>query len=96
MIKRKYKFGSKRSIKNKVVDKFDDLPGVTILKPLKGVDDNLMENLTTFFNIDYPYYELIFCIQDENDPAIDVVKRLMAKYPIIDTKLFYGKKSHKK
>jgi ceramide glucosyltransferase len=74
------------------VDKFDDLPGVTILKPLKGVDDNLMENLTTFFNIDYPYYELIFCIQDENDPAIDVVKRLMAKYPIIDTKLFYGKK----
>lgn len=78
------------------MDKFDDLPGVTILKPLKGVDDNLMENLTTFFNIDYPYYELIFCIQDENDPAIDVVKRLMAKYPIIDTKLFYGKKSHKK
>lgn len=67
-----------------------DLPGVSIMKPLKGVDDNLYENLRTFFNIDYPQYELIFCVQDAADPAIDIVKKLIAEYPVIDAKLYYG------
>jgi ceramide glucosyltransferase len=56
-----------------------------------GVDENLLENLETFFVIDYPYYEVLFCVQDNLDPAITVVKRLIEKYPKIDAKLFSGK-----
>ncbi|RZF41192.1 hypothetical protein LSTR_LSTR011573 [Laodelphax striatellus] len=65
-------------------------PGVTILKPLMGVDPNLSNNLETFFTMNYPLYEILFCIEDKNDPAILPVKRLMEKYPQVDTQLFIG------
>lgn len=67
-----------------------ELPPVSVLKPLKGVDPNLEMNLETFFKMDYPEYELLFCVQEFNDPAIDVVKRLMNKYPQIDAQLVLG------
>lgn len=69
------------------------LPGVSILKPLTGVDPNLYANLETFFNMNYPKYELLFCIENDWDPAIMVVQSLLSKYPQMDAKLFVaGKK----
>uniref|UniRef100_H2YPF1 ceramide glucosyltransferase n=1 Tax=Ciona savignyi TaxID=51511 RepID=H2YPF1_CIOSA len=69
-----------------------EVRGVSILKPLKGVDTNLEDNLETFFEIDYPQFEILFCIQDANDPAIDVVQRLISKYPGVDAKIVSGGK----
>ncbi|OWF51098.1 Ceramide glucosyltransferase [Mizuhopecten yessoensis] len=66
----------------------ENLHGVSILKPLTGVDPNLYKNLETFFNQKYPAYELLFSVQDENDPAIMVVQSLIQKYPKVDAKLF--------
>jgi ceramide glucosyltransferase len=54
---------------------------VTVLKPLKGADDCLEENLRSFFNLDYPGFELIFGVRDYNDPAVHIVKTLQAEYP---------------
>lgn len=36
-------------------------------------------------------FELLFCLQDESDPALMVVKALMEKYPKVDAKIFIGK-----
>src|SRR4051794_28493709 len=36
----------------------DYTPPVTIFKPLKGVDEDLEANLRTFFELDYPAYQL--------------------------------------
>ncbi|KAJ8985845.1 hypothetical protein NQ317_006216 [Molorchus minor] len=65
-------------------------PGVTILKPLMGVDPHLVSNLETFFTMNYPMYEILFCIEDENDPALDVVKTLVERYPKVSTDVFVG------
>lgn len=65
-------------------------PGVSVIKPLMGVDENLSHNLETFFHMDYPAYELLFCVQDANDAAFLVVEELFKKYPNSDAKLFVG------
>ena len=72
----------------------DHAPPVTILKPLKGIDEGLEANLRTFFQIDYPVYQLLFGVADAHDPAIDVVKRLLAEFPDHDGRLVIGNPVH--
>jgi ceramide glucosyltransferase len=56
-------------------------PGISILKPLKGIDDNLFDNLASICMQDYPMYEIIFGLQDYNDPAYKVARKIKEKYP---------------
>ncbi|MFH1437009.1 MAG: glycosyltransferase [Pseudomonadota bacterium] len=65
-------------------------PRVSILKPLKGMDDGLRENLESFFTLDYPDYEIIFGADDADDPAILAAKSLMAGHPDREVKLSIG------
>ena len=62
-----------------------DLPPVTVLKPLHGMEPLLEECLESFFRQDYPVYELIFGARSESDPALAVVESLKRKYPHIPT-----------
>ncbi|HUI68271.1 MAG TPA: glycosyltransferase [Nitrospirota bacterium] len=57
------------------------LPPVSVLKPLRGLDDNLFDNLASFCIQDYPEYEILFSLQDHNDPAYKVAKKIQDKYP---------------
>lgn len=65
-------------------------PPVTILKPLKGMDEGLEENLRSFFKLDYPVYQLLFGVTDPNDPAIPIVERLLAEFSTRDARLVVG------
>ena len=87
-----FRFRSYKFHKKPIFIDRDKLPGVSIIKPLMGVEDNLFDNLETFFQIDYPKFEILFCVQDNADPVILLVKRLLEKYPNVDAKLFTGGK----
>ena len=62
-------------------------PPVSVMKPLCGVDPDLEANLETFFRQDYPSFELVFGVQGDSDPAIEVVQRLQARFPQIRSRL---------
>lgn len=66
----------------------DDVPGVSIVKPLMGMDPLLEENLESHFTLKYPKFELLICFHDDEDPAINLVKRLQEKYPKVDVRVF--------
>ena len=49
-------------------------PPISILKPLAGLDHGLESNLRTFFEQDYPAFEILFAVSDASDPAVAVVR----------------------
>ena len=59
----------------------DQLPPVSILKPLKGIDPQIWEAFCTHCEQDYPEFQLIFGVSDPDDPAIGLVRKLQKKYP---------------
>src|SRR5580658_953597 len=54
---------------------------VSILKPLSGLDLGLESNLRTFFEQDYPAFEILFAVRESDDPAGAVVRKLQQEYP---------------
>lgn len=62
-------------------------PPVSILKPLCGEDAELYENLDSFCRQEYPAWQVVFGVQDADDAAIAVVRRLMAAHPEADLAL---------
>jgi ceramide glucosyltransferase len=60
---------------------------ISILKPLAGLDPGLESNLRTCFEQDYPAFEILFAVRDEDDPSVAVVERLRREYPHVRTRL---------
>jgi ceramide glucosyltransferase len=56
-------------------------PPVSILKPLKGTDPGMYQNFRSHCLQDYPEYELIFGVNDPDDPAIKLVEQLKSEFP---------------
>ncbi|KAF9108141.1 hypothetical protein BGX29_003019 [Mortierella sp. GBA35] len=83
--------GHKRSLSSKMPK--DQVPGVTIIRPLRGIDCNMYENLASSFCQDYPLFEIVFSVAQPSDPAIAVVKDLMKQYPKVDARLIIGEKN---
>ena len=63
------------------------LPPVSILKPLKGIDPEIWESFCSHCEQKYPEFQLIFGVSDPADPAIEVVRKLQAKYPNLPIEL---------
>src|SRR5438094_6016974 len=57
-----------------------DLPFVSVLKPLHGMEPMLEHNLESFFRQDYPKFEIVFGARHKDDPALQIVEELRRKY----------------
>lgn len=56
-------------------------PGVSVLKPLRGLDPNIYEAFRSQVRQDYANFEILFGAADENDPAVCQVRRLQREFP---------------
>jgi len=56
---------------------------VSLLKPLDGDEPNLESHLESFFNQDYPRFEVLFCARSAADPGLATARRVAARYPHI-------------
>ncbi|KAE8446192.1 hypothetical protein EG329_012417 [Mollisiaceae sp. DMI_Dod_QoI] len=70
--------------------KLKDVPHITVIRPVKGLEPQLYECLAATFRQIYPLQKLTIylCIASANDPAFPVLKRLLADFPKFDAKVF--------
>ena len=63
---------------------------VSLVRPCCGIEAFSEEMLTRGFLLDYPEYELIFCVADADDPVVPLLHRLMAAHPRVPSRLILG------
>ena len=61
-------------------------PPVTLLKPVHGAEPGLEAHLATFFEQDYPEYEILFCARSAQDAGLETARRVAARYPRVAAK----------
>jgi ceramide glucosyltransferase len=55
--------------------------GISILKPLCGVDDGLERSLELFATLDHPRYEVLLGVKSRSDAAWPVASAAAARWP---------------
>lgn len=63
---------------------------LSVLKPLKGVDDELEANLESFCRQTHPQYEIIFGIADRLDPALPIARAVAARHSELPIRVVVG------
>ncbi len=58
-------------------------PPVSLIKPIRGADGDTEACLESFFQQDYPHYEIVFALHDPSDVAVAIIERLKRAYPAV-------------
>jgi ceramide glucosyltransferase len=56
-------------------------PPVSLLKPVHGVDFASRINFESFCRQNYPEYEILFCVNDMEDPAVPLLRQAIKDFP---------------
>ena len=81
----RFRRGSTRAMRSP-----EELPPVTLLKPLCGLEPGLEEHLTSFFEQHYPAYEIIFGTRNSDDPALGIVRQISQRHPSVPVKIVFS------
>jgi len=65
----------------------DFTPFVTVVVPCRGLDEGLQDNLDTLFRQGYTAYEIIFVVDSDDDPALEIIEKVRrlwenVRYPL--------------
>ena len=66
------------------------LPPVTIFKPIHGSEPRLAENLASFFQQDYPTFEIILGARDAANPAVEVAEQVREQYLQVKSRIVFS------
>ncbi len=72
------------------IDCSEHTEGVSIVKPLKGDDDELYENLSAFAQLEHPNYEILFGAEDATDEALAIARRVQRENPDKRIEVLFG------
>jgi ceramide glucosyltransferase len=61
----------------------ENAPAISLVRPVCGLDNFAESTLRSGFELDYPDYELIFCVAHARDPIVPTVQQLIAEYPLV-------------
>ena len=59
---------------------FSKWPPVTILKPVFGLEKNLKESLRSACVQDYPEYQIVYAVQNPQDPAVSILEEIKEEF----------------
>ena len=63
------------------------LPGISILKPVRGLDPGFYDAIRSHAIQDYPEFEILFGVNDPADPAVGEIRRLIEEFPLLSIRL---------
>ena len=63
---------------------------VSIVVPSRGVEPFTHETLERAFSLDWPRYELIFCVAHADDPVVGLIRAAIARFPAVPARLLFG------
>ena len=67
-----------------------DAPPVSVIRPVCGLDNFVEDTLRSGYRLDYPMYEMIFCVEAADDPVLPLLHSLAAEYPLLRTAVLIG------
>ena len=65
-------------------------PGVSLVRPICGIENHVEETLASAFALDYPRYEIVLCVASAQDPVVPLARRLIAAHPGVPARLLVG------
>jgi len=69
-----------RSYLRSPLPKANATPAISVLKPLCGLDEGLEDNLRSFFEQNYPVFEVLLGVHREDDAATPTVRKIIEEY----------------
>ena len=68
----------------------ENLPPVSLVRPLCGIDNYAADTLASTFALDYPRCEILFCVASAKDPVVPLIRKMMAEHAAAGAKLLVG------
>lgn len=68
----------------------EEKPPVSIVVPVRGIENFSAETLERAFRLTWPDYELLFCVAHAGDPIVPQIEKTAAAHPHVAARILFG------